>query len=120
MPAQRTDRPFSEEVPRLLAERGWSIRRLAIAAGVDRGYLWKVIRRRNYKTPSARLTAAVATAFELPRDYFPEYRERVVIGRVQQDGTVRDEFYDLLSPERLEPRASRRRRDLDRDRHEQE
>src|SRR5438045_3910119 len=50
MAAKRTNRPFADEVPRLLEERVWSIRHLAIEAGVEPGYLWKVIRRTGYKT----------------------------------------------------------------------
>jgi transcriptional regulator with XRE-family HTH domain len=95
--AKRTNRPFADEVPRLLEERGWSIRHLAIEAGVERGYLWKVIRRRGYKTPSVRLAEAVASALGLPPDYFPEYREGVVVERVRHDGRLRDDVFDRLS-----------------------
>jgi transcriptional regulator with XRE-family HTH domain len=94
---QRTNRPFADEVPRLLEERGWSIRHLAIEAGVERGYLWKVIRRRGYKTPSVRLAEAVAAALGLPPDYFPEYREGVVVERVRRDGRLRDDVFDRVS-----------------------
>ena len=95
--AKRTNRAFADEVPRLLEERGWSIRHLAIEAGVERGYLWKVIRRRGYKTPSVRLAQAVADALGLPLDYFPEYREGVVVERVRRDGRLRDDVFDRLS-----------------------
>jgi hypothetical protein len=81
------------------------MRHLAIQAGVERGYLWKVIRRRGYKTPSVRLTEAVATALGLPRDYFREYREGVVIDRVRRDARLRDEVFDRLN------RGSRRAAD---------
>jgi transcriptional regulator with XRE-family HTH domain len=94
---KRTNRPFADEVPRLLEERGWSIRHLAIEAGVERGYLWKVIRRRGYKTPSVRLAEAVAAALGLPPDYFPEYREGVVVERVRRDGRLRDDVFDRVS-----------------------
>src|SRR4029453_16923599 len=78
MTHKRTNAAFADEVPRLLEERGWSIRRLALEAGVERGYLWKVIRRRGYKTASVRMAEAVALALGLPADYFPEYREGIV------------------------------------------
>jgi transcriptional regulator with XRE-family HTH domain len=94
MPPARTDAAFADEVPRLLKERGWSIRRLAVEAGVERAYLWKVIRRRAYKSPSARMAKAVALALGLPPDYFPEYREGVVIGRVKDDPSLRDRIFD--------------------------
>jgi transcriptional regulator with XRE-family HTH domain len=97
---KRTNTPFADEVPRLLEQRGWSIRRLAREAGVERGYLWKVIRRRGYKTPSARLAEAVAAALDLPPDYFPEYPEGLVVERVRRDGRVRDAFFDALAQEK--------------------
>lgn len=109
MPPRRTNTSFADEVPRLLEERGWSIRRLALEAGVERGYLWKVIRRRGYKTPSLRMAQSVAAALGLPPDYFPEYRERIVIDRVKRDPEARDEVFDRLSDpkrQRREPKAS--------------
>src|SRR5262245_65872803 len=96
MPPERTNTPFADEVPRLLEERGWSMRRLATEAGIEPGYLWKVIRRRGYKTPSIGMTEAVAVALGLQRDYFPEYRERVVVAQIKDDPGVRDEIFDLL------------------------
>ena len=99
MPSRRTNKPFADEVPRLLKERGWSIRRLALEAGVERSYLWKVIRRRNYKTPSLRMAESVAVALGLPPDYFPEYRERIVIDHVKRDPKARDEVFDRLLKE---------------------
>jgi transcriptional regulator with XRE-family HTH domain len=94
---RRTNRPFSDEVPRLLEKRGWSMRRLAVEAGVERAYLWKVIRRRGYKTPSVRMAEAVAIALGLPVDYFPEYREGVVVEHVKRNARVRDEVFDRLT-----------------------
>jgi transcriptional regulator with XRE-family HTH domain len=95
--SKRTDLPFADEVPRLLEERGWSMRRLAAESGVERAYLWKVIRRRGYKSPSVRMAESVAVALGLPRDYFPEYREGVVIESVKHSPRVRDDFFDSLT-----------------------
>jgi hypothetical protein len=50
-----TDRPFVEEVPRLLRERGLSIRALAREVGVTDGHLSRVMRRVNYKTAGPEL-----------------------------------------------------------------
>jgi hypothetical protein len=47
--------PFVEEVPRLLRERGLSIRALAREVGVTDGHLSRVLRRVNYKTPGPEL-----------------------------------------------------------------
>src|SRR5262245_10554975 len=97
MAPKRTNAAFAEEVPRLLKERGWSIRRLALEAGIERGYLWKVIRRRGYKTASVRMAEAVALALGLPVDYFPEYREGIVIDHVRRDAGTRDDVFDRLT-----------------------
>jgi transcriptional regulator with XRE-family HTH domain len=60
-------------VTRLLKEKGWSIRELARRAGVTDVHLSRVLRRANYKTPSAELARRVAVALELPDDYFLEF-----------------------------------------------
>ena len=90
-------RPFTEEVPDLLAERGMSLRALARAAGVSHGHLSRVLRREAYKTPSTDLTARVAEALDLPREYFPEFREGFVLERIQEDEALRERLYRRLS-----------------------
>lgn len=92
----KTDRPFVVEVPRLLRERGWSIRELARRAGVTDAHLSRVLRRANYKTPSGDLARRVASALDLPDDYFPEYREAFVIEQLKKDPRFRDELYRKL------------------------
>lgn len=96
MPRARTNVPFPEEVTRLLEEQGWSIRRLAEEAGVDQGYLWKVLRGRQYKTASPEMARKVASAFGRPDDYFAEYREAVVRKEITADPSLRDEIFDRL------------------------
>jgi transcriptional regulator with XRE-family HTH domain len=96
----KTDRPFVVEVPRLLREEGWSIRELARRAGVTDGHLSRVLRRANYKTPSAELSGRVARAFGLPEDYFPEFREAFVVNAVRQNAKLRDELYRKLKKRR--------------------
>ena len=96
MPRALSDRPFVEEVPRLLRERGLSIRALASQVGVTDSHLSRVIRRVNYKTPSPELARRVATALGLPPDYFPEYREGFVLERIKRNAALRDELYERL------------------------
>ena len=91
-----SNRPFAEEVPVLLEERGLSLRALARAAGVNATYLSKAIRGVDYKKPSRRLCERVATALALPRDYFPEFRESVVVSHVRSDPALRDQIYREL------------------------
>lgn len=91
-----TDQPFVEELPRLLEERGYSLRRLAREAGVDPSHLSRVLRQTGYKTPSGELTGKVAEALGFPKDYFPEYRQAVVLERVQTDTELRERLYAEL------------------------
>jgi transcriptional regulator with XRE-family HTH domain len=91
-----TDVPFSEELPRLLAERGMSTRALAIRVGVSPSHLSRVVRRKDYKTPGPKLMRKIAAALDLPDDYFPESRELVVLERIRTDPKLRDELYKRL------------------------
>ncbi|MDP9145438.1 MAG: helix-turn-helix transcriptional regulator [Actinomycetota bacterium] len=94
---KRSMRPFVEEVPELLAERGMSLRALARVAGVGHGHLSRVLRQDAYKTPSAELTARVAEALGLPADYFPEFREGFVVQRLREDEALRERLYRRLA-----------------------
>jgi transcriptional regulator with XRE-family HTH domain len=95
--ADQTDTPFTEELPRLLKARGISQRRLASTIGISDSHLSRVLRRANYKTPSADLTRRVALALELPQDYFPEFREARVIEQIRADPKLRNELYVRLT-----------------------
>lgn len=92
----KTDQPFVEELPDLLEERGYSLRRLGREAGVDPSHLSRVLRQTGYKTPSGELTGKVAEALGLPRDYFPEYRQAVVVERIRTDRDLRERLYAEL------------------------
>ena len=96
MAERRATEPFAEEVRRLLAERGWSIRRLAQEIEMDPTFVSRVLNRRRYKTPTLRLTESVAQAFDLPPAYFAEYRELYLIDRIKSDPEVRDWLFDLV------------------------
>ena len=73
-----------------------SLRALARAVDVDPTHLSRVLRRARYKTPSADLARRVARAFDLPDDYFPDYREAFVIEHIRKDASLRDELYGQL------------------------
>jgi transcriptional regulator with XRE-family HTH domain len=90
----RSDRSFAEELPELLRQRGWSLRKLAKTAGVSPSHLSRVLRRADYKTAGGELAGRVAVALGLPQDYFPEFREAAVIARVRADSAWRDDLYD--------------------------
>jgi transcriptional regulator with XRE-family HTH domain len=100
MRADRTNRPFIEELPLLLEAREMSLRALSRAAGVSDAHLSRVLRKVGYKTPSADLTGRVALALGLPADYFPEYREGVILQTIRGDPSLRDKLYDEIVAER--------------------
>ena len=77
-----------------------SLRALARIVGVTDGHLSRILRRVDYKTPSADLTRRVAVALELPPDYFPEFREGFVVERVRSDPALRDKMYKQLQRQR--------------------
>jgi transcriptional regulator with XRE-family HTH domain len=85
-----------DELPQLVQERQLSLRKLAQLADVNQSHLSRVLRRADYKTPSAELVRRVALALGLPQDYFPEFRESVVHDAVRADAKLRDELYDRL------------------------
>ncbi|HWQ22731.1 MAG TPA: helix-turn-helix transcriptional regulator [Gaiellaceae bacterium] len=95
--AQWTQRPFSEEVPRLLAECGLSQRQLAAMAEVHQSHLSRLLRGSKHKTPSRDLAARVARAFGLPEEYFAEYREAVVLEHIRSDAALRDRLFRRLT-----------------------
>jgi plasmid maintenance system antidote protein VapI len=94
--AKMTDRPFTEEVPRLLKERRMSIRALAATIGISDSHLSRVLRRADYKTPSPDLTTRVAVALGLPVDYFREFREAFVIELIKTDPKLLNRIYSRL------------------------
>jgi transcriptional regulator with XRE-family HTH domain len=94
--ADQTDTPFIEELPRLLHDRGMSLRALAATIGISDSHLSRVLRRADYKTPSPDLTRKVARALGLPPDYFLEFREAYVIERIRSDPKLRNDLYARL------------------------
>jgi transcriptional regulator with XRE-family HTH domain len=98
--ADQTDTPFIEELPRLLHDRGMSLRALAATIGISDSHLSRVLRRADYKTPSPDLTRKVARALGLPPDYFLEFREAYVIERIRSDPKLRNDLYARLNRDR--------------------
>ena len=96
MGAVRTNKPLREEVPRLLKQQGVSLRALAEGVGVNQSYLSRVLGAKSSRPASARVAAAIADYFELPSDYFGEYRQAVVQDAIAADPKLRDRVYDSL------------------------
>ncbi|HEY3962530.1 MAG TPA: helix-turn-helix domain-containing protein, partial [Gaiellaceae bacterium] len=96
MAVRRSDVPFVREVPKLLKERGLSVRGLAREVGVTDAHLSRVLRGVDYKTVSGDLAGRVALALDLPQDYFPEFRQAFVIDRIRRDDQLRERLYKQL------------------------
>src|SRR5262249_20089076 len=92
MPHNRTDDPFNEALPRLLAEQGVSLRELSRRLGMDATYLSRI--RRGEKRLPARLPRQVSAILGLPEDYFPETREALILEAIRRDSTLREQIYD--------------------------
>ena len=92
----RSDESLKERLPQLLLERGMSIRALARAVGVNQSHLSRVLGAEGSRPASRELAAALATALDLPTDYFPEFRRGVVIEALDADQHLRDRIYDSI------------------------
>lgn len=96
MPSRRSNQKLSEELPALLANAELSVRGLAEKVGVNPSHLSRALRGTDSKTISGELAGQIAVALSLPRDYFPEYREAVVLDKVRNDPELRDRLYGRL------------------------
>jgi transcriptional regulator with XRE-family HTH domain len=92
----QTDKPFAEELPRLLEERGLSQRKLAQLIDLNPSHLSRVLRGADKTRPSIDLIRRIAKALHLPPGYFPELREASVIERLKADPGLRDRLYRKL------------------------
>jgi transcriptional regulator with XRE-family HTH domain len=90
------DRPFAEELPRLLDERGLSQRKLAQMIDLNPSHLSRVLRGADQTRASTELIKRIAQALDLPPAYFPELREIAVIERLKADAALRDRLYEEL------------------------
>jgi transcriptional regulator with XRE-family HTH domain len=93
---KRSNRPLADELPELLARRQLTLRGLARELAVDQAYLSRILGKGGKRRASKKIAAAIARAFDLPEDYFPDYRERVVTEAIALDPALRDRIYDSL------------------------
>lgn len=80
----------------MLAERGLSLRGLAVLVGVTHSHLSRAARGANGKSIGGELAGRIAVALDLPADYFPEYREAAVVEKIHDDPSLRDRLYRQL------------------------
>jgi len=78
-------------------ERGLSLRTIAQRADVSHSHLSRALRGGTGRSASPELIAAVAVAFGLPEDYFPEVRHARVMAALRQRPDALNRLYDGLS-----------------------
>jgi transcriptional regulator with XRE-family HTH domain len=86
---------FRTLLPEMLRERGLSYRQFAKEIDFEQAYLSRTIN--GERSPSKKFLEAVSRALSLPDDYFPEYRQHVVIEAIKKDARLRDKIYDSLT-----------------------
>ncbi len=85
-------RPFVDELPRILKERGLALRALAReVGGLDHAYLSRMLR--GQVPVNVQHVRRIAQYLELQEDYFPEVREAAVVEAIRRKPTLRDEIY---------------------------
>jgi hypothetical protein len=112
--ARRASEPIDVELPRLLEERGVSLRTVAAGIAVNPSHLSRLLT--SHGPPaSAWVAGEIAKFLKLPIDYFGEYREGSVVLAVAKDPDLRDRVYDSLKrkpkitrPPRMKPQAGGR------------
>jgi transcriptional regulator with XRE-family HTH domain len=93
---RQSERAFAEELPRLLAERGLSQRKLAQMIDLNPSHLSRALRGADRARPSTDLIRRIAGALDLPAGYFPEQREAAVVEKIKSDPELRDRLYKRL------------------------
>ena len=93
MPAKpTTNHPFAKQLPRLLEQRGLTLRSLARdIGGLDHAYLSRMVR--GQLPVNVQHVRRIARHLNLPEDYFPEVREDEVVEAVRNRPRLRDEIY---------------------------
>jgi transcriptional regulator with XRE-family HTH domain len=96
----RSNRRLAQELPDLLAERGWSLRQLARESSVDVGHLSRLTGLNPRKQPTARVIESIAESLGIPADHFPDYREVIVLEALRRDPAFIDRLYDEIAARR--------------------
>jgi transcriptional regulator with XRE-family HTH domain len=94
---RQTDKPFSEALSEVLAEKGMSQRALADAVGVEQSHLSRLARGVDSRTrPSVDLAHRITEVLGLSEDYFRETREAIVIEQLRRDAPFLNRVYRNL------------------------
>lgn len=91
----RTSTAFPDALTELLQERKISLRELGRRLDVDPTYLSRI--QRGKKRVPADLPERVAAALDLPSDYFPESRERLILEAIRREPRLRELVYETIA-----------------------
>ena len=91
----RTNNLVRTELPKLAAAHGLSVRAVARALHVNQSHLSRVIT--GELPASGNLAGRIAEIFELPVDYFPEYRLWRLHEAIDADPKLRDQLFDKFA-----------------------
>jgi len=105
MATLRADMPLGEEVRRILAEKDMTLRGLALQAGLDPGFLVRVLQGKD--PPSEKVLSGVRKALDLPENYFIEERRDKLFIAMMKNPSLVGEFYDAFNPEPFDNTLSR-------------
>lgn len=88
--------PMKDVLPNLLRARGLSMRAFAPQVGISQSFLSRAMNNSHGKTISGSHAARIATALDLPEDYFREYRAAYVREHLLDDPVALDRAYREL------------------------
>lgn len=94
--------PFTELIPRLMAERKVTFRRLAEGTGLSAGYLCKTVTGQQ-PVPRNEILERIAKLLGTPADSIREYRLRRISELLGQDPRRLDDLYRRLSKPAAKP-----------------
>lgn len=95
--AFRTTRSIKEELPRLLRWHELSMNKFAKKLRVSAAHVARTVKPDHPDSFSGDLAARAAKFFDLPEDYFPEFRRDFLLDTVRSDPELCDELYDTAA-----------------------
>lgn len=102
----RTSRSIKEDLPRLLRMRELSINKFARKLGVSAAHVARTMKQNHPDSFSGELAGRAAMFFDLPKDFFPEYRRDFLVDLIRTDAEMRDALYDLALSKLIERSAA--------------
>jgi transcriptional regulator with XRE-family HTH domain len=95
-PRAYNNKPLTDVLPDLIAQRGGSLRTWARRLGISPSHLSRLLRGLEDKHASPELLARICQAFDLPPDFLPEFREAAVVDAIKKDAALRDRIFRRL------------------------